>query len=127
MEEKLRFIFEYERDEHTMSELCAQFGICRDTGHVWLRRYREYGLTGLAELNRASRQHPNQTRAEIEQAVLALREAHMRWGPRKLKRVLERDQPGQVWPATSTIGEIVKRAGLVIARRKRRRLSLIHI
>jgi len=79
MEEKLRFIFEYERDEHTMSELCAQFGICRDTGHVWLRRYREYGLTGLAELNRASRQHPNQTRAEIEQAVLALREAHMRW------------------------------------------------
>jgi transposase InsO family protein len=121
MEEKLRFIFEYERDEHTMSELCAQFGICRDTGHVWLRRYREYGLTGLAELNRASRQHPNQTRAEIEQAVLALREAHMRWGPRKLKRVLERDQPGQVWPATSTIGEIVKRAGLVIARRKRRR------
>ena len=121
MEEKLRFIFEYERDEHTMSELCAQFGICRDTGHVWLRRYREYGLRGLAELNRASRQHPNQTRAEIEQAVLALREAHMRWGPRKLKRVLERDQPGRVWPATSTIGEIIKRAGLVIARRKRRR------
>jgi len=45
----------------------------------------------------------------------------MRWGPRKLKRVLERDQPGRVWPATSTMGEIIKRAGLVIARRKRRR------
>jgi len=121
MQEKPRFIFEYERDEHTMSELCAQFGICRDTGHVWLRRYREYGPKGLTELNRASRQHPNQTRAEIEQAVLSLREAHMRWGPRKLKRVLERDQPGRVWPATSTMGEIIKRAGLVIARRKRRR------
>ena len=121
MEEKLRFVFEYERDEHTMAELCAQFGICRDTGHVWLRRYREYGLKGLTELNRASRQHPNQTAGAIEQAVLSLRQAHMRWGPRKLKRVLERDQPGRVWPATSTIGEIVKRAGLVIARKKRRR------
>ncbi len=121
MDEKLRFVFEYERDEQTMTELCAQFGICRDTGYVWLRRYRQYGLKGLAELNRAARQHPNQTAAEVEQAVLDLRQAHMRWGPRKLKRVLERDQPGRLWPATSTIGEIVKRAGLVIARKKRRR------
>jgi transposase InsO family protein len=45
----------------------------------------------------------------------------MRWGPRKLKRILERDQPGRGWPATSTMGEIVKRAGLVVARKKRHR------
>ena len=45
----------------------------------------------------------------------------MRWGPRKLKRILERDQPGRGWPAASTMGEIVKRAGLVVERRKRRR------
>ena len=45
----------------------------------------------------------------------------MRWGPRKLKRILERDQPGRPWPATSTMGEIVKRAGLVVPRKKRRR------
>ena len=121
MEEKLRFVFEYERDERTMGELCAQFGICRDTGYVWLRRYREQGVKGLAELNRASRQHSNQTDAAIERAVLDLREAHMGWGPRKLKRILERDQPGSVWPAASTIGELVKRAGLVVPRRKRRR------
>jgi transposase InsO family protein len=121
MEEKLRFVFEYERDEQTMAELCACFGICRDTGYVWLRRYREYGVDGLLELNRAAKRHPNQTCARIEQAVVELRQAHMRWGPRKLKRILERDQPGRGWPATSTMGEIVKRAGLVVARKKRRR------
>jgi len=121
MDEKLRFVFEYERDEQTMGELCASFGICRDTGYVWLRRYREQGVAGLAHLNRASHRHPNQTSAEIEAAVLELRQAHMRWGPRKLKRILERDQVGRQWPATSTIGEIVKRAGLVIPRKKRRR------
>jgi len=121
MEEKLRFVFEYERDEQTMSELCASFGICRDTGYVWLRRYRQYGVGGLLEANRASKRHPNQTCAQIEQAVLELRQAHMRWGPRKLKRILERGQPGRVWPATSTVGEIVKRAGLVVERKKRRR------
>ena len=123
MEEKLRFIFEYERDEQTMSELCANFGISRETGYVWLRRYRELGKLGLVELNRDARRHPNQTPWEIEAAVLELRQAHMRWGPRKLKRVLERDQGGRPWPATSTIGEMVKRAGLVVPRRKRRKTT----
>lgn len=121
VEEKLRFVYEYERDEETMRELCSRYGISRETGYVWLRRYRQHGARGLVELDRAPRHHPNQTAAEIEQAVLVLREAHMRWGPRKLKRILDRDQPGRVWPATSTIGEIVKRAGLVVARKRRRK------
>lgn len=121
MDEKLRFVFEYERDEQTMGELCSSFGISRETGYVWLRRYRQSGIAGLVELNRAPRLHPNQTSASIEAAVLELRQAHMRWGPRKLKRILERDQPGRCWPATSTMGEIVKRAGLVAPRKKRHR------
>ena len=121
MDEKLRFVFEYERDERSMRELCASFGISRESGYVWLRRFRQYGVAGLLELNRAPRHHPNQTAGEVERAVLELREAHMRWGPRKLKRILERDQPGRPWPATSTVGEIVKRAGLVVARKKRRK------
>src|SRR5216684_1854196 len=59
MEERARFIFEYERDERTMSELCERYGVARETGYVWLRRYRERGLAGLVELNRAPQRHPN--------------------------------------------------------------------
>jgi putative transposase len=121
MDEKLRFIFEYERDEEPMRALCLRFGISRETGYVWLRRYRQRGVEGLVEVNRAPLRHPNQTAVAVEEAVLELRQAHMTWGPRKLKRILERDQPGRGWPATSTVGEIVKRAGLVVARKKRRR------
>lgn len=121
MQEKLRFILEYERDEVTFTELCDRYEISRETGYVWLRRYRAYGVEGLLELNRAPVRHPNQTPEAVERAVLELREAHMRWGPRKLKRVLERDQPGRPWPTTSTIGELVKRAGLVVPRKKRRK------
>jgi transposase InsO family protein len=104
-----------------MRALCERFGISRETGYVWLRRYRQSGAEGLVEVDRAPLRHPNQTAAAIEEAVLELRQAHMTWGPRKLKRILERDQPGRRWPATSTMGEMVKRAGLVAARRKRRR------
>ena len=123
MEEKLRFVFEYERDEQTMTELCQSFGIARETGYVWLRRYQQSGIEGLLEANRAAQRHPNQTPTAIEQRVLELRQAHMRWGPRKLKRVLERDQSGRKWPAASTIGELLKREGLVVARKKRRKTA----
>ena len=123
MEEKLRFVFDYERDEPTMTELCQRYGIARETGYVWLRRYRQSGIAGLKERERAAERHPNQTPAEIEQMVLELRQAHMRWGPRKLKRILERDEPGRTWPAASTMGELLKREGLVVPRKKRRKTA----
>jgi len=120
MEEKLRFICEYDLQEQTMTELCQRYGITRETGYVWLRRYRAYGVEGLREHRRAAHRHHNQTPEEIEQIVLELRQAHMRWGPRKLKRILERDEPGRHWPAASTIGTLLQREGLVVARKKRR-------
>ena len=121
MEERLRFVFEYEREECTMTELCRRFEISRETGYVWLRRYRLQGVGGLVDLDRAPLRHPNRASEELERAVLELRAAHMRWGPRKLKRVLERDRPEREWPAASSMGAMLKRAGLVVARKKRRK------
>ena len=123
MEEKLRFVFEYELGERSMTELCQRYEIARETGYVWLRRYRQAGVPGLVEHSRAAHRHGNQTPEDCEQRVLELRQAHMRWGPRKLKCVLERDQPGRVWPAASTIGALLKREGLVVARHQRWRTA----
>jgi transposase InsO family protein len=121
VDERMRFVLEQEGGLHTMTELCEIYHIARETGYYWLRRYRQGGLAALEDRNRAPQQHPNQTPEEIEEAVLELRRAHMSWGPRKLKRVLERREPERGWPATSTIGEMLAREGLVIARKKRRR------
>ena len=123
MEEKLKFILEYQQREGTMVELCQRYEISRETGYVLLRRYRAMGLEGLREQSRAAQRHRNQKAEEIEEIVLELREAHMSWGPRKLKRVLERDEPGRKWPAASTIGALLKREGVAVARRKRRRTA----
>lgn len=123
MEEKLRFVFEYRQGDRSMTELCQRYEIARETGYVWVRRYRERGLDGLVEQSRAAWRHGNQTPAKIEQMVLELREAHSRWGPRKLKRILEREEPGRKWPAASTIGALLKREGLVAERRRRRRTA----
>ena len=66
---------------------------------------------------------PNQMSVEVEQQIVELRHQHMRWGPRKLKVVLARRQPEVSWPAASTMGELLRREGLVSARRKRRRVD----
>jgi len=123
MEEKLRFVFEYELSERSMSELCRCYQIARETGYVWLRRYRAAGVAGLVERSRAVQRHANQTPEAIERRVVELRQAHMCWGPRKLKRILERDEPGRNWPVASTIGALLKREGLVVARPKRWRTA----
>ena len=110
-------------DVDSERKTCRRFGISRETGYVWLRRFRQTGFGGLIELNRAARRHVNQTPKDIEQMILELRQGHMRWGPRKLKRILERDEPGRTWPASSTIGSMLKREGLVVARKKRFRTA----
>jgi putative transposase len=121
MDERMRFVLEQESGLHTMTELCEAYNIARETGYYWLRRYRQGGPEALQDRNRAPRQHPNQTAEQIEEAVLQLRRAHMSWGPRKLKRVLEREQAEQRWPAVSTMGQMLAREGLVVPRKKRRR------
>ena len=61
------------------------------------------------------------TDGAIAEKVIAARRRFPYLGPRKLLFVLERERPGITWPAASTIGEILKRAGLVTAIKRRRR------
>lgn len=122
VEKRKQFMSEYQTGEWTITELCQAYGISRETGYQVLQRYRSLGEEGLEERSRAPHRHPNQTPEAIEEQVLALRRAHMRWGPRKLRAVLDRDYPEQSWPASSTMGELLRREGLVVARKKRRRV-----
>ena len=122
MDERTRFVLEYERGLCSMAELCRRHDVSRETGYVWVRRYETEGLEGLYDRSRAPLRPGNQTPAEIEAAVLELRREHMRWGPRKLKWMLEQAEPEVVWPAASTMGEMLGREGLAMARKKRRRV-----
>jgi putative transposase len=122
MDERVRFVLEQESDEQTMTELCEIYEISRQTGYYWVQRYQQGGLEALQDLSRAPGRHPNQTPEQIEQAVLGLRRRRMTWGPRKLKSVLERRRPAIRWPAASTIGALLAREGLIVPRKKRRRV-----
>jgi transposase InsO family protein len=110
MDSRQEFVRLAEEGDVSVAELCRRFGISRQTGFHYLRRYRADGEAGLA--NRSSRPHssPQRCASAIEASIVDLREAHPRWGGRKLARRL-RDLGVDGVPAVSTVTEVLRRHG----------------
>ena len=119
MDERIRFVVEHLSGDWTMSELCDRYGISRQSGYKWVGRYREQGAAGLIDRSRAAKEHARATPAAICDLIVSLREARPSWGPRKIVAKLKLQHPDLAWPAASTAGEVLKRAGLVHGRRRR--------
>jgi transposase InsO family protein len=119
MDEKLKFIAAWKSGDFGKSELCRAFGISRPTGDKYIERYELYGLEGLAERSRARHTQANALSEEVVEELLAFKQRHPDWGPKKAHDWLVYHHPQGRWPAASTIGEVFKRHGLVKARRGR--------
>jgi len=109
-DQRVRFVVLASRAERPFSALCAEFGISRPTGYLWLGRYRQRGVAGLCELSRRPQLSPQQTEPQREAAVVAARMSFPDWGARKLAVLLARR--GIHLPVT-TIHRILLRRGLV--------------
>lgn len=120
---KIEFAERAEKGE-PVARLCREYGISRTTGHKWLKRFAERGYEGLEEASRRPTSTPLATAEDVVLAVLAAREAHPRWGPRKLEVVLRRRLAEQT-PSERTIARILQRANKVRQRRRRRPLSVV--
>src|SRR5829696_6923283 len=121
MEQRTQFVADHRRGLYEMAELCARFGVRRKTGCKWLARYAAEGVRGLADRSHAPRCCPHRIDAALAELLVAARRAHPTWGPAKLVRYLAPRHPRVgSWPATSTVADLLKRAGLVRGRRRRR-------
>ena len=121
MDEKLLFIADCLRGEEPMTVLCERYGISRETGYVWRRRYASEGAVGLTERSRAPQRHGRATPAELVVRVIEARRRKPYWGPKKLLAMLAREDGVTAWPSASTVSEILRREGLSTPRRRRRR------
>ena len=78
MKERTKFALEWEtrweagEGRVNVAELCRVFGIARETGYVWLRRYRAAGhdLTALVEKSSRPLTSPTKVSERIENAVI---------------------------------------------------------
>ena len=116
MNQKLEFIEKAGARGANISALCREYGISRQTGHKWLRRFRAQGYTGLTEQSRRPHTSPLTTAEEVIVNILELRERHWSWGPDKIARVLRRAH-GEDAPSKSTVARVLQRLGRIHKRR----------
>jgi putative transposase len=119
--ERMRFVVHAQERLFSMAELCARFGISRQTGYTLLKRYEDEGASGLCERSRAPRHSPQRMPESVKDVLLDTRRAHLDWGPRKILNHLRTTRPELELPAASTAGELYAREGLIEETRHERR------
>ena len=121
LDQRNEFINEWLKQERSLAELSRGFDISRKTAYKWLDRFEEHGRSGLADRSRAPHHSPQTIPETAAKLIIAVREKYPHWGARKLRLWLHREQPDREWPAASSIGELLKREGLIADRKTRRR------
>jgi len=98
VDQRLQFLSSYQKEEMSVSDLCREFGVSRQTGYRWINRYKEVGPEGL--LNRSSKPNgcSHATTEAIENEIFALRSKHPSWGARKLRRDWKCSIPRRIGP-----------------------------
>ncbi|TXH35009.1 MAG: IS481 family transposase [Rhodospirillaceae bacterium] len=111
MQQRLEFVRLAEQEGSNRRELCRRFGISPQTGYKWLERAASGVEDWVADRSRRPHASPGRVSGSVEDAVLAVRDAHPAWGARKIWHVLAR--AGQDMPAPSTVHAILARHGRI--------------
>lgn len=119
MDQRVRFIGDWEREFAPFSELCERYTISRRVGYKWIGRYEDGGPSALEDRSRRPHTFPTATPLPVVEKLLALRRSHPNWGAKKLLRVLERRGETDL-PGRSTCCDLLKRHGLVVSPRRRK-------
>lgn len=123
MDQKREFINFYLTGNYSLSELCRQFNVSRPTGRLYVRRFKEFGDPGLNARSRAPLHIPLKTDPEIEKAICDFRKLKPNYGIEKILKVLSSNFPVGLLPALSTGNLILKRNGLILPKKRLRRVE----
>jgi putative transposase len=122
--ERTKFIAELMEKKESFAETCRRFGISRRSGYKWVERFNGGGPAGLEDRPHVALHQEQRTAVEVVEAVLACRREHRLWGPKKIKGWLQDHRSELAVPAVSTIGEMLKRHGMVRVKRYRPRVPV---
>ena len=123
MDQKVEFIAMVNGGLYSFAEACRRFGISRKTGYVWVERYRRHGASGLQERSSAPHTHPNELPAAMIAQLLEMKRRYPKLSAGKVLDRLRMDGVAGL-PARSTVGDLFKRYGLIVARKRRARRAL---
>ena len=119
MDQRVQFIADWQRDVFDVADLARRYGISRKTAYKWIERYEAGGPAGLVDRSRRPGHSPQATPARVVAALLDVRRHHPSWGAKKLLKVVSTREPMWTLPARSTVCDLLDRAGLITAPRRR--------
>lgn len=123
MEQRVQFIRDWLKKTHSVSDLCALYGISRKSAYKWIDRYMNDGPDWAMDRSHEAAVVHNKTPVEVEQALMQMRLRHRSWGARKLLHQVGLEQPQLILPQESTVCDMLKRNGLITARPRRRSIG----
>lgn len=112
VDQRLRFVVLASEKGANLAALCREFGISRQTGHLWRSRFQSGGARELVNRSRRPLRSSWQTSAEIEERVVELRRQRPDWGAAKLQVLLAGEQSRPA-PSVRTVQRILERRGMI--------------
>jgi putative transposase len=123
MEQRIEFIRDWLKKTHSVSDLCALYGISRKSAYKWIDRYMNDGPDWAMDRSHEAAVVHNKTPVEVERALMQMRLRHRTWGARKLLHQVGLEQPQLILPQESTVCDMLKRNGLITAKPRRRSIG----
>lgn len=124
LDQRKLFIKDVLTENYSISELCRYYEISRPTAYLWIKRYQEHGEIGLVDRDSIPYHQPLLTPNYVEDEIINLRSKRPQWGPNKIHAYLKHNKPELPLPSSTTIGNILKRNGLVLPRKLRKRFAV---
>jgi transposase InsO family protein len=122
VEQRYKAVVEVLDGAASVTDVARRYGVGRQTVHVWLRRYADEGLAGLADRSTRPGSCPHQMAPAIEARIVEMRRLHPGWGPRTILSRLARVQVTPL-PSRSAIYRALVRHQLIQPIPRRRRAS----
>ena len=120
VEQRYDLVRRMDAGEETLSELCREANLSRETAYKWRRRYRSGGLKALADRAHTAQEiFGKPTKLWLER-VRRIRRRRPTWGARKLRHCLGLEFGEEGLPSVAAISRWLRHWGLARGRRRRK-------
>ena len=123
MDNKRLFLLEFITGQFNVTELAKRYNVSRKTAHELINRFHKEGFEAVKDRPPVAKSCPHKTPDKIVEMILAVKKKNRRYGARKIKAIIERENPQMTIPPASTINSILARKGLTNQPKRIRRIK----
>ena len=107
-----KLLFEIWEETGNISEACRKAHVGRGTFYYWRVRFEQKGDEGLEEFEDHAPKKPKRIKAEVEQAVIEMKQEHEDWGKRRIADELAKKNNWVPVVSPNTVKRVLEEAGM---------------